>query len=679
MKARLFLPLLLATLLGFAVSAAHAAEKRIALVIGESAYGKPLPTTANDAGLIAQTLQAAGFDVAGARDLDEEGLRAALRDFVDKASQAGPDAAAFVYFAGLGLQLEGENYLVPVNATIARDSDIALHALRLSDYLKPLSALGLKAAVVVLDAARENPFALAGKPIAGGLALYEPGPAALLAFNTAPGAIAKDGTGPYGPYAQALAEMIRAGGMSLNQLFEETRLRVGETTKGAQIPWNSAAINSPFLFFERTAGAPPRPDLDAGLRDQPLQQLGPEGAFAVVVQKDTIHGYQDFLAIYPDDPLAKRVRALLAARREALYWQRARTLDTPEAYWSYARRYPHGPHAADCERMLALRAAAFAPPPSFIPVDFGYPPPPPDEYVYVDRPVLYFDDPAYGFAPPPPPPVYLLPPPPPDFVALPPPYVVADAYVLPVPVFIPAPAYIRTPDYIAPPPNNLIFENLHNTVAVDHATSNVVVSSPQGQALSSHALATVGAVGAAAAIGVALPHVLKKVVAPPAPAQGAVPGHGPLPAPAALPTNHALPMAPPPTSPKNGLSPVVLPHAGAPTPTAMPAPPGTHAPSPPAAAHAPSPAPAHLLHAPPPAAAHAPHPAPAQFFRAPPPAAAAAPHPAPAQFFHAPPPAAAAAPHPAPAQFFHAPPPAPRPAAPPAKHCVKENGKDVCR
>jgi len=94
-----------------------------------------------------------------------------------------------------------------------------------------LAALALKTAVVVLDAARENPFALADQPIAGGLALFEPGPNLLLAYNAAPGTIAPAGAGPYGAYAHGLAETIRAGGMPLMQVFDETRLRVSEMTK----------------------------------------------------------------------------------------------------------------------------------------------------------------------------------------------------------------------------------------------------------------------------------------------------------------------------------------------------------------------------------------------------------------------------------------------------------------
>jgi uncharacterized caspase-like protein len=119
-----------------AVPGAAQAEKRIALVIGNAGYqAGALNTPANDAGLIAQTLQAAGFDVVGARDLDQDTLRHAFRDFVEKATGSGPDTVAFIYLSGYGMQLEGENYFVPLDARIARDSDVAAEALRISDYI----------------------------------------------------------------------------------------------------------------------------------------------------------------------------------------------------------------------------------------------------------------------------------------------------------------------------------------------------------------------------------------------------------------------------------------------------------------------------------------------------------------------------------------------------------------
>jgi uncharacterized caspase-like protein len=127
----------------------------------------PLQTSANDAGLIAQTLQAAGFDVVGARDLDQDSLRRSLRDFLDKASASGPDTVTYLYLSGYGLQLEGENFFAPIDARIARDTDVPVEAVRISDYLRPLAALRLRASIVVLDLARRIPFAQSGAPLAG--------------------------------------------------------------------------------------------------------------------------------------------------------------------------------------------------------------------------------------------------------------------------------------------------------------------------------------------------------------------------------------------------------------------------------------------------------------------------------------------------------------------------------
>src|SRR5262245_32037158 len=308
------------------------AEKRIAFIVGNADYRSgPLATPANDAGLIAQTLQAAGFDVAGARDLDGEALRAAFRDFLDKAQASGPDTVAFIYLAGYGVQLDGENYFVPVDAKIAAAPNVAVDALRLSDYTKRLSGLPLKASFIVLDAARTSPFAASGQPLAGGLALAEVDPNMLVAFNAAPGTVAPQESGPYGAYAQALAEMIREGGLAPAQVFDAVRLRVNEGTKGAEVPWSVSRIDAPFQFFERAADAPP-PSFKTGeidaIRDRPFHELRPQDAYAAAIERDSLQGYEEFIAAYPSDPLARRVRALLAARREAIVWRQTCNINT---------------------------------------------------------------------------------------------------------------------------------------------------------------------------------------------------------------------------------------------------------------------------------------------------------------------------------------------------------------
>ncbi|MDX3805334.1 caspase family protein [Bosea thiooxidans] len=460
---------------------AQSSEKRIALVIGNSAYPDgALATPANDAGLIAQTLQAAGFDVIGARDLDSTTLRSTFREFLDKASASGPDTVAFVYYAGHGLQFEGENYLVPVDARIALDTDAPLAAIRLTDLVKPLAALPLKARIVVLDAARANPFAHSGQPLAGGLALMQPDSGSLIAFNAAPGTIAPEGK-DYSAYATALSEMIKEGGLPLDELFERVRLRASELTGGAAVPWSASKIQTAFLFFERTSAAPPAQARFLDLRNKPVREFDARDAYLAALTRDTMRGYEDFLAAYPGDPLAKRVRAILAARREAIVWRESAVADTPEAYWSYLRRYPRGPHAGDAHRRLTHFTVAFEPPAAFAALSYDVPPPLPDEIVYVERPVVYFADPVYELPPPPPVPVVFLPPQPAYYVDLAPPPPPIAAFVLPIPIYHPVPVWVERPAYVVPPPINVINVNIHNTVVVNPAAQTVVVTNPQGR------------------------------------------------------------------------------------------------------------------------------------------------------------------------------------------------------
>src|SRR6185437_15929510 len=143
------------------------------------------------------------------------------------------------------------------DAQIPSDATVASEALRLSDYLKPLAALHLKASIVVLDLARANPYAKTGTPLAGGLVLVEPDPNTLIAFNAAPGTVGPNEAGPYSAYAQALAEISREGGVGIDEVFTRVRLRVNQLTNGAEVPWQSAKLDSPLYLFDRAPDAPP--------------------------------------------------------------------------------------------------------------------------------------------------------------------------------------------------------------------------------------------------------------------------------------------------------------------------------------------------------------------------------------------------------------------------------------
>jgi uncharacterized caspase-like protein len=464
-------------------SSAQTPERRFAFVIGNTEYrAGQLPTAANDAGLLAETLRGAGFDVTGARDLDQETLRRSIRDFLGKVSAAGPEAVTFVYLAGYGLQFEGDNYFVPIDATISRDEDIPIEAFRISDLTRPLAGLRGTANIVVVDAARQHPFAPAGLPLASGLALVEPDPGMLMAFNATPGSIAPIENGPYGAFGESLAEMIATGGLGLDDVFARVRLRVNERSGGVAVPWYASTISRPFLFTDRIANAPPPPQALAAteLQTRAISDFsGDQEAFAAALARDTLRGYEEFLAAYRDSPLAVRVRAIIAVRREAITWRRTLNLNTREAYWSYLRRYPEGAHVADAQRRLARLAAAFDPPLAFVPLAYDVPPPP-DEVVYLSQPVVVFDGP--GFLPPPPIPVVFLPPPPPAFVVLAPPPPPIGPFFLPTPVlpfaavgvgvgiggglFAAPPAFVVRPP---PPPVQQI--NINNTTIINNQTT----------------------------------------------------------------------------------------------------------------------------------------------------------------------------------------------------------------
>ena len=636
--------LILAVTLG--QRAGYAAEVRFALVVGNDEYkGVKLATPANDAGLIADALQSAGFTVTGARDLDQATLRESFREFVGQVAAAGPDAVALVYLSGIGLQFAGDNYFVPVDADIRRDVDVPLQAVRISDFTQPLAALPGRVKIVILDAARSNPFARGGQPLAGGLALVDPGPSMAVAFNAAPGTVGPDEQGPYGAYATSITEMIAAGGLSLDDLFARVRLRVSELSQGAEIPWYASQIDGPFFMTERAADAPTPPNVAplADIRSKPFRGYSnAEDAYEAALELDTFDGYEQFLAVYPDSPYARRIAAMLAVRREEIIWRRCVIDNTPPAYWSYLRRYPDGPHAWDARRRLTMLAAVLEPPASFALIDFGVPPPPAAEIVFVDHPVVVFV--GRGYAPPPPPPVFFLPPRPREFAALPPPPPVHERFSLPAPVAAPVHAYVK------PPPT-------------------VTLRAPPG-----------GPAGRPTPV--ALPGAVQAHATPGTPAPGSRPGPGapgaaPTPTPQTPPATAAVKPAPPPPQPPAPQKPAAVKPAPAPppppaaqTPAAVkPAPP-----PPPPAAQTPAavkPAPPPPPPPPPPTA-----PKPAAAKPAPPPPPPAPPKPAAAKPAPPPPPPPPPAP-PKPAAAKPAPPPPP--ACPPGKTLANVNGHPTCK
>ncbi len=232
------------------------APKKLALVIGNGAYAgvAPLPNPASDARLLVQQLRQIGFEATQGIDLKGEDMRRQVNDFLLKAPTAN---IALIYYAGHGVQIEGKNYLVPVDARL-NDGKNSLGELIDLDFIMAGLDDKLRANIIVLDACRNNPFeqtigaqANAGRAIAirSGLAPQAGlstgatlGAGTLLAFATAPGQVALDGDGSNSPFSSALGRHITTPGLELQQMLTRVRSEVVSATKGKQVPWSNSSL-----------------------------------------------------------------------------------------------------------------------------------------------------------------------------------------------------------------------------------------------------------------------------------------------------------------------------------------------------------------------------------------------------------------------------------------------------
>src|ERR1700716_3212951 len=206
MLRRLFFSIAAIAALLVILAAPASAQQRIALVIGNAAYAKgPIANSLADGGLVAEALTSIGFEIVEGADVNANDMRRLFGEFLAKVNAAGPDTIAFVYYNGYALQFEGDNYLIPVDAQLNRDSEIPIQGIRLFDLLRPLADTPATTKIVVLDAARPLPFQIQGGQLAAGLRATESSPGMIVAFSSAPSTVAQDGPGPYGAYATAIA------------------------------------------------------------------------------------------------------------------------------------------------------------------------------------------------------------------------------------------------------------------------------------------------------------------------------------------------------------------------------------------------------------------------------------------------------------------------------------------
>jgi uncharacterized caspase-like protein len=255
---RVFGKLLFSLIVAIAMVAGSgaSADKRIALVIGNSAYVEgALANPRNDAELMAATLESVGFTVTRLIDADQAAMKRAMLEF-GRALRDGADASLF-YYAGHGVDVHGSNYLIPVDAAIRDESEVDLQGINVNDFLQVMEGSSSRVNIVVLDACRNNPFARSFPSHSRGLAMVDAPSGTYIAFATAPGQVAEDGESGNSPYTSALAEAITLPGVKIEDTFKQARRLVERSINKRQVPWESTSPTGDFYFISPGAIAEP--------------------------------------------------------------------------------------------------------------------------------------------------------------------------------------------------------------------------------------------------------------------------------------------------------------------------------------------------------------------------------------------------------------------------------------
>lgn len=317
------------------------AAKRVALIVGNSAYehAAPLNNPVNDAEAVAETLERLDFEIVKGIDLSHRDFAKTISKFAQKLSK-GVDVALFFY-GGHGLQLNGQNYLVPVDAELGSETSLEFEAVRLQTILT-LMERSQSTNLVFLDACRDNPLArnlartmgTRSVSLGRGLARVETGVGTLIAYSTQPGNVALDGDGVHSPFAKAFLKHAEVPGVEIEGLMRKVRQDVISETNGAQVPWNHSSLTRKFVFNpakkvakvepKKPAPAPTQSATSGGKNPVTLQFDGRalDLAFWTAIQNSTnVSLFEEYLRRYPKGQFAfvakVRMKELNAAKKQA--------------------------------------------------------------------------------------------------------------------------------------------------------------------------------------------------------------------------------------------------------------------------------------------------------------------------------------------------------------------------
>jgi len=238
--------LLVSTIFSFPNLSLSAQERRTALVIGNGSYkSAPLRNPVNDAEDMAKALRKLGFTVIHKQNATQRDMETSIRKFGERLRKGG---VGLFYYAGHGLQVNGINYIIPLDAEIREETDVKYEAVDARRVLDAMYNAGNDLNIVILDACRDNPLARGFRSGSSGLARMDAPKGTIVAYSTSPGKLAFDGKGRNSPYTAALVDYMDDPGLTIEQVFKKCRRRIDRATNGKQIPWESTSLTGDFYF-----------------------------------------------------------------------------------------------------------------------------------------------------------------------------------------------------------------------------------------------------------------------------------------------------------------------------------------------------------------------------------------------------------------------------------------------
>jgi uncharacterized caspase-like protein len=290
-------------------SQAAPSERRVALVIGNGAYGPEIGALANpsnDAADMAEALSAAGFEIILKLDVDRDEMHRAVIDFGRSLDDGG---VGLFYYAGHAVQVDGNNYLIPLGAQIDREDYVPLEAVDVNQVLGRMGGANNRLNIVILDACRNNPFRSISRGVARGLAQTLAPTGTYIAYSAGPGQVALDGDGRNSPYTAGLLDMMTQPGLSLEEVFKGVRVKVLASTEDKQTPWTSSSITGDF-YFHRAEQEVAQPVATA-----PAATSDDLVVWSAIANSQNAEDFEIFLETYPNSPLAPFARQRLARLR----------------------------------------------------------------------------------------------------------------------------------------------------------------------------------------------------------------------------------------------------------------------------------------------------------------------------------------------------------------------------